>query len=164
MQRFQVDVHVFETYTIRTSQASLRECWFYSQFHVPQMIVRIVLGSISPCLLFSALPPIIRDFESQFVTCIVNGCRMNFMLTLLGSRTVSKDARTRESRSSRIYLTLSHLSTIRDLSAEQLQYSYILKVVLLCVYGNYIEHANHIDGPASKIKNCSECRRHAIVY
>jgi len=50
------------------------------QFDGPQMIAHIVLGSISPCLCFSALPPIIRDFASQFVMCIVSGT--NFMLTL----------------------------------------------------------------------------------
>jgi len=44
------------------------------------MIARIVLGSISPCLRFSALPPIIRDFVSQFVTCIFSST--NFMLAL----------------------------------------------------------------------------------
>jgi len=32
------------------------------------MIARIVLGSISPCLHFSALPPINRDSTSQFVS------------------------------------------------------------------------------------------------
>ena len=51
------------------------------QFDGPQMIARIVLGSISPCLRFSALPPIICDFTSQFVTRIISGCSTNFMLT-----------------------------------------------------------------------------------
>ncbi|KYN38084.1 hypothetical protein ALC56_07543 [Trachymyrmex septentrionalis] len=37
-----------------------------------------------------------------------------------------------------MYLALSHPSDIRNLSAEQLQY--IPKVVLLRVYGDYIEH------------------------
>ncbi|KYN21206.1 hypothetical protein ALC57_06422 [Trachymyrmex cornetzi] len=85
-----------------------------------------------------------------------------------------------------MYLALHHPSDILDLSAEQLQY--ISKVVLLRVYGNYIdyvwnklpghlkvdsevrtyrrsdEHYNqpwqrtHIDGPAPKIKDCSECQ------
>ncbi|KYN15251.1 hypothetical protein ALC57_12518 [Trachymyrmex cornetzi] len=83
-----------------------------------------------------------------------------------------------------MYLALHHPSDILDLSAEQLQY--ISKVVLLRVYGDYIyyvwnklpgylkvdsevrtyrrwdEHYNppwqrtHIDGPAPKIKDCSE--------
>ncbi|KYQ57306.1 hypothetical protein ALC60_03735, partial [Trachymyrmex zeteki] len=84
-----------------------------------------------------------------------------------------------------------HASDILDLSAEQLQY--IPKIVLLRVYG-YIDHVwvklpehvkadseirtyrrcgkhynqpwqrTHIDGPAPKIKDCSECRRRAVVY
>ena len=37
-----------------------------------------------------------------------------------------------------MYLALSHPSDIRNLSAEQLQH--IPKVVLLRVYGDYIEH------------------------
>ncbi|KAL6268283.1 hypothetical protein P5V15_001399 [Pogonomyrmex californicus] len=37
-----------------------------------------------------------------------------------------------------MYLALSHLSDIRDLSAEQLQY--IPQVVLLRVCGDYIDH------------------------
>ncbi|KYN22256.1 hypothetical protein ALC57_05341 [Trachymyrmex cornetzi] len=83
-----------------------------------------------------------------------------------------------------MYLTLCHPSDIRDLSAEQLQY--IPKVILLRVYGDYIEHVwdklrehvkadsevrtyrrcdehynqpwqrTHIDDPAPKIKDCSE--------
>ncbi|KYN30172.1 hypothetical protein ALC57_00368 [Trachymyrmex cornetzi] len=40
-----------------------------------------------------------------------------------------------------MYLTLCHLSDILDLSTEQLQY--IPKVVLLRVYGDYIEHVWH---------------------
>jgi len=48
------------------------------QFDGLQMIADIVLGSILPCLRFSALPPIIRDFALQFVTCIVSGCRNEF--------------------------------------------------------------------------------------
>jgi len=90
-----------------------------------------------------------------------------------------------------MYLVLYHPSDIRDLSVEQLQY--ISKVVPLrvCVY--YIEHVwdklpkhvkadsevrtyhrcdehynqpwqrTHIDGPAQKIKDCSECQRRAAV-
>ncbi|KYN44632.1 hypothetical protein ALC56_00919 [Trachymyrmex septentrionalis] len=80
-----------------------------------------------------------------------------------------------------MYLALSHPSDIRNLGAEQLQY--IPKVVLLRVYGDYIEHVwdqlpehvkadsevrtfrrcdehynqlwqrTHIDGPAPKIKD-----------
>ena len=90
-----------------------------------------------------------------------------------------------------MYLALCHPSDIRDLSAEQLQY--IPKVVLLHVYGEYIEHVwdklpehvksdsevrtyrrcdeqynqpwqrTHIDGPTPKIKDCSECRRRMAV-
>ena len=46
------------------------------------MIVRIALGSISPCLRFSALSLIIRNFASQFMTRIINGYSTNFMLAL----------------------------------------------------------------------------------
>ncbi|EGI58682.1 hypothetical protein G5I_13200 [Acromyrmex echinatior] len=90
-----------------------------------------------------------------------------------------------------MYLVLCHPFDIQDLNAEQLQY--IPKVVLLYVYGDYIdyvwdklpehvkadsevrtyrrcdEHYNqswqgtHSDGPALKIKNCSECQRRAAV-
>ena len=90
-----------------------------------------------------------------------------------------------------MYLVLCHPFDIQDLNAEQLQY--IPKVVLLRVYGDYIdyvwdklpehvkadsevqtyrrcdEHYNqpwqrtHIDGPAPKIKDCNECQRRAAV-
>jgi hypothetical protein len=46
------------------------------------MIARIVVGSIVPCLRFSALPPIDRNLSSQFVTRIVNVCRTNLIFTL----------------------------------------------------------------------------------
>ena len=89
-----------------------------------------------------------------------------------------------------MYLALYHPSDIQNLSAEL---QYIPKVVLLCVYGEYIEHVwdkfsehvkadsevqtyrrcdehynqpwqrTHIDGPTPKIKDCSECRRRAAV-
>ena len=163
------------------------------QFDGPQMIARIVLGSISPCLRFSTLPPIICDFASQFVTRIDNGCGTNFMLTLRlrALERLFKGARIYESRSSKMYLVLCHPFDIQDLNAEQLQY--IPKVVLLRVYGDYIdyvwdklpehvkadsevqtyrrcdEHYNqpwqrtHIDGPAPKIKDCNECQRRAAV-
>ena len=88
-----------------------------------------------------------------------------------------------------MYLALSHPSDILDLSAEQLQY--IPKVVLLHLYGYCIDrvwdklpehikadsevqtyrrckehynqpwHQTHIDGPAPRIKDCSECLRRA---
>ncbi|KYN22674.1 hypothetical protein ALC57_04920 [Trachymyrmex cornetzi] len=91
-----------------------------------------------------------------------------------------------------MYLALCHPSDILNLSVEQSQY--IPKVVLLRVYGDYIdyvwnklpehvkadsevrtyrrcdEHYNqpwqrtHIDGPAPKIKDCSECRRRAARH
>jgi len=78
-----------------------------SQFDRPQMIARIVLGSISPCLRFSALPPIIRDFVSQFISSrIVSGCSTNFMLTLRALE-LFKSARIYESRSSKMYLAVS---------------------------------------------------------
>jgi len=83
-----------------------------------------------------------------------------------------------------MYLTLCP-SKIRDLSAEQLQY--IPKV--LCIYGDYIKRLGQASGtregrfggsnlsssttisrgsgcivsPASKIKDCNECRRRAAV-
>lgn len=90
-----------------------------------------------------------------------------------------------------MFLALSHPSDILDLSAEQLQY--LPKVVLLRVCGNYIDHVwdklpehikadsevrtyrrcyehynqpwqrTHIDGPAPRIKDCSECQRRAKV-
>ncbi|KYN12735.1 hypothetical protein ALC57_15094 [Trachymyrmex cornetzi] len=90
-----------------------------------------------------------------------------------------------------MYLALCHPSDILDLSAEQLQY--IPRVILLRVYGDYIdnvlnklpkhvkvdsevrtyrrcdEHYNqpwqrtHIDGPAPKIKDCNECQRRAAI-
>jgi len=88
-----------------------------------------------------------------------------------------------------MYLALCHPSDIRDLSIEQLQY--IPKVILLRMYGDYIEHVwdklpehvkadsevrtyrryehynpwqrTHIDGPAPKIKNCNECQHRAAV-
>jgi len=49
------------------------------QFEGPQMIARMVLGSIAPCLRFSALSPIFRNLSSQFITRIVNGCRTNLI-------------------------------------------------------------------------------------
>jgi len=91
-----------------------------------------------------------------------------------------------------MYFALCHPSDIRDLSVEQLQY--IPKVVLLRVYGDYIEHIwdklpeyvkadsevriyrrcdehynqpwqrTHIDSPAPKINDCNEYQRRAAVY
>ncbi|KYQ53671.1 hypothetical protein ALC60_04438 [Trachymyrmex zeteki] len=91
-----------------------------------------------------------------------------------------------------MYLGLCHPSDIRDLSAEQLQY--IPKVVLLRVYGDYMDHVwnklpehvkadsevrtyrrcdehynqswqrTHIYGPAPKIRDCSERRRRATYH
>ena len=80
-QRFRIDVHVLET-CVSGSRVELMRTLILPQFDGPQMIACIVLGSISPCLRFSALPPIIRDFASQFVMRIVSGCSTNFMLTL----------------------------------------------------------------------------------
>ena len=90
-----------------------------------------------------------------------------------------------------MYLALCP-SDIRDLRVEQLQYNCNTEVVLLCVYSDYIEHVwdklpehvkadsevrtyrrcdehynqswqrTHINGPASKIKDCNECQRHAV--
>ncbi|KYQ47823.1 hypothetical protein ALC60_13145 [Trachymyrmex zeteki] len=90
-----------------------------------------------------------------------------------------------------MYLALCHSSDILDMSAEQLQY--IPKIVLLRVYGDYINHVwdklpehvkvdsevrtyrrcdelcnlpwqrTHIDDPAPKIRDCSECQRRAEV-
>jgi len=90
-----------------------------------------------------------------------------------------------------MFLTLSHPCDILNLSAEQLEY--IPKIVLLRVYGNYIdriwqklpqhiradaevqtyrrckEHYNqpwqecHIDGPAPRIKDCDECQHRAKI-
>ncbi|KYN41963.1 hypothetical protein ALC56_03614 [Trachymyrmex septentrionalis] len=89
-----------------------------------------------------------------------------------------------------MYLALGHFSDIRDLSDEKLQY--IPKVVLLRVYGDYIEYVwdklpeqvkadsevrtyrrydehdnqpwqrTHIDDPAPKTKDCSEFQRRAV--
>ncbi|KYQ59573.1 hypothetical protein ALC60_01399 [Trachymyrmex zeteki] len=88
-------------------------------------------------------------------------------------------------------LALCHPYDILDLIAEQLQY--IPKIVLLRVYGDYIDHVwdklpehvkadsevrtyrrcdehcnqpwqrTHSDGPAPKIRDCSECQRRAEV-
>jgi len=104
------------------------------------MIARIVLGSISPCLRFSALPPIIRDFASQFVTCTVSGYSTNFMFALNDCAFSNDYLKMRESRSSKMYFALCHPSDIRDLSVEQLQY--IPKIVLLRVYGEL--HRTHL--------------------
>ncbi|KYN27532.1 hypothetical protein ALC57_03078 [Trachymyrmex cornetzi] len=61
-----------------------------------------------------------------------------------------------------MYLALHHPSDILDLSAEQLQY--ILKVVLLCVYDDYIDYVwNKLPG---HLKVDSEVRtyQHDIAY
>jgi len=57
------------------------------QFEGPQMIARIVVGSIELCLRFSALFPINHNLSYnyvQFVMRIVNGYRTNFIFKLLG--------------------------------------------------------------------------------
>jgi len=87
----------------------------------------------------------------------------------------------------KMFVLLSKLSDILDLTAEQLQY--IPKLVLLRVCGHYVHylwdnlpehikadsdiqqhrrylkhynlpcHRTHFDGPLSLIKNCNECQR-----
>jgi len=85
-----------------------------SQFDESQIIARIVLGSISPCLRFSMPFLIIREFALQFVTHIVSGCRTNFMLTLrVGLFRLFKGVRIRELRSNKMYFTRVILSTFR---------------------------------------------------
>ncbi|KYN42433.1 hypothetical protein ALC56_03137 [Trachymyrmex septentrionalis] len=60
-----------------------------------------------------------------------------------------------------MYLALSHPSDIRNLSAEQLQYEYIPKVVLLHVYGDYIGHV--WDKLPEHVKANSEVRTYPLV-
>ncbi|KYM86191.1 hypothetical protein ALC53_04158 [Atta colombica] len=60
-----------------------------------------------------------------------------------------------------MYFALCHPSDIRDLSVEQLQY--ISKVVLLRVYGDYIEHIwNKL--PENRRDIRWTCREHDIAY
>ena len=155
---------------------SLGECWFY-QFDGPQMIACIV-GSISPCLRFSALLSIIRDFAAQFVTRIVSGCSTNFMLTLKAMR---------ESTSRAVAKCISHcvILSIFNLSAEQLQYEDRTFTRVQRLHRTHLGQASgtgeskfepivaatnttshgsgHIDDSALKIKDCSECRHQATV-
>lgn len=90
-----------------------------------------------------------------------------------------------------MYLAVTHPSDVLTWSAEQLQY--VPKIVLLRVFGDYIEHVwdrlpehikadsevrtyrrclehynlprqrTHIDGPAPRIKDCDECLRGAAA-
>jgi len=87
--------------------------------------VNEVLGSISPCLRFSALPLIIRDF----VVCAYRQ-RLQHELhahtKMLRALELFKGARIYESRNSKMYFTLCHPSDIWDLSAEL---QYIPKIV-----------------------------------
>jgi len=50
-------------YAVRALEQAYENVGF-TAIRRPQMIAGIVLGNISPCLGFSALPPIIRDFVS----------------------------------------------------------------------------------------------------
>jgi len=88
--------------------------------------------------------------------------------------------------SNKMYLTLCHTSDIRDLSAEQLQYipkivwySYVCTAITSNTWrqirrfepivNTCDEHYNqpaqrtHIDGSASKIKDCNQCWCRAVV-
>jgi len=65
------------------------------QFEGPQMIARMVLGSIAPCLRFSTSFPIVRNLLSQFITRIVNGCRTHFFIEGVGSSAIYMRAKPR---------------------------------------------------------------------
>jgi len=52
------------------------------QFEGLQTIARMVLGSIAPCLRFSALSLIVHNLSSQFITRIINDCRTNLIFLL----------------------------------------------------------------------------------
>ena len=92
----------------------------------------IVFGSISPCLLFFSLPSIIRNFAS-----VCDACRQPLALKTTRSRLYLK-ARANRTVAKCILYTVSSFRYSRLVSAEQLQY--ITKIVLLRMYGEYIEH------------------------
>jgi len=111
------------------------------QFEGPQTIARMVLGSIAPCLRFSALSPIFRNLSSQFITRIVNGCRTNLIFLLdRGGRIKCYlyACKTANRSVSKMFVLLSSPSDILDLTVEQLRY--IPKPVLLRVCGHYVHH------------------------
>ena len=65
-----------------------------------------------------------------------------------------------------MYLALGHPSDIRDLSVEQLQY--IPKVVLLRMYGDYIEHVwdkllEHVKAD-SEVRTYRRCDEHYNTF
>jgi len=117
--------------------SKLMKTLILSQFDGSQMIAHIMLDSISPCS--RCLPSQFRNFASQFVTRIVNGCRTNFILALKAtrSRRLFKGARIRESHSSKMYLinraAILHISRLEQLQNKS-------KVVFFRVYDDYIEH------------------------
>jgi len=100
------------------------------QFEGLQMIACMVLGSIAPCLRFSALFPIVRNLSSKFITRIINGCRTNFLLDREGRIGCYLYACKTANRSvAKMFVLLSSPSDILDLTAKQLQY--IPKPILL---------------------------------
>jgi len=110
------------------------------QFEGPQTIARLILGSIAPCLRFSALSSIFRNLSSQFITRIVNGCLTNLIFLLDGGvgscylyvcKTVNRSV-------AKMFVLLSSPSDILDLTTEELQY--IPKPILLRVCGHYVHH------------------------
>jgi len=102
------------------------------------MIARIVLGSISPCLRFSAFLSIIRDFASQFVTCIVSDCSTNFIADTKDCALLNDYLKVRESANRAVAKCISRcvilpiFETWASSNCNIYQRSYS--------YGDYIEH------------------------
>jgi len=105
------------------------ERWFYRNSKgwregMAQMMARIVVGSIAPCLHFSALFPINRNLSSQFVMRIINDCHTNLIFKLLDrGRNLAPIYRSKVvNRSVQRCLFCYRVPPICDLSSEQLQF------------------------------------------
>jgi len=119
---------------------SLWKSWFYRNSK-DRKHARMVFSSITPCLRFSALPPIFRNLSSQFITRIVNGCRKNIIFLLdRGCRIECYlyACKTANRSVAMMFVLLSSPSKILDLTAEELPY--IPKPVLLRVCCHYVHY------------------------
>jgi len=126
--------HIDRTHSRCTSFSNkLMRILVLSQFDGPQIIARIVLGSISSYLLLHASPCRLSSFAiSCRSSCISSAIAVRISCSYY--ELCPLDRLFKGARSNKMYLVLCPFD-IQDLSAEQLQY--VPKVILLRVYGDY---------------------------
>ncbi|KYQ48102.1 hypothetical protein ALC60_12864 [Trachymyrmex zeteki] len=154
LQRFRVDVHVLETYAVRALEQAYEDVGFTA-------IRRAAHRAYSTRQHFAVLALLhAASHHSRFRVAVRDAYRQRFphefhvRTTGYASSTAYLKVRQLANRAVSKCISRYHPFDIRDLSAEQLQY--IPKVVLLCVYGDYIDH--EWDKLPEHVKTDSEVR------